>query len=125
MFHSDYCWKKIYAVGLFLENADPLEKLFDSIKEYLEKTAYNLGQITKSDELPKLLLNIKNTKMDRHSVNDCVDDMLEKQKTVVAKVALSGFEEMNDSAKKIYTSDKKLRCNLQMLLRQLMLKRKE
>ena len=39
--------------------------------------------------------------MDRHSVNDCVDDMLEKQKTVVAKVTLNGFEEMNESAKKI------------------------
>ena len=100
-FHSDYCWKKIYAVGVFVENADPLENLFDSIKEYLEKTADNLGQITKSDELPKLLMNIKNTKMDRHGVNDCVDDMLEKQKTVVAKVTLNGFEEMNESAKKI------------------------
>ena len=63
--------------------------------------------------------------MDRHSVNDCVDDMLEKQKTVVTKVTLNGFEEMNESAKKIYTSDKKLRCNLQMLLRQLVLQRKE
>ena len=96
-FHSDYCWK----ICVFVENADPLENLFDSIKEYLEKTADNLGQITKSDELPKLLMNIKNTKMDRHGVNDCVDDMLEKQKTVVAKVTLNGFEEMNESAKKI------------------------
>ena len=53
---------------------------------------------------------------DRHSVNDCVDDMLEKWKTEVAKVSVSGFEEMNESAKKIYTSINKLRCNLHFLL---------
>ena len=35
----------------------------------------------------------------------------------MAKVSLNGFEEMNESAKKIYTSDNKLRCNLQFLLR--------
>ena len=40
------------------------------------QSADNLGQTTKSNELPKLLLNIKNTMTDRHSVNDCVDDML-------------------------------------------------
>ena len=92
------------------------ERLLDSIKEYLKKTADNLGQITKSDALPKLLFNIKNTMTDRHSVNDCVDDMLEKWKTEVAKVSVSGFEEMNESAKKIYTSINKLRCNLHFLL---------
>ena len=75
-----------------------LERLFDSIKECLEKTADNLRQITKSDELPKLLLNIKNTMTDRHNVNDCVDDRLEKQKTEVAKFSVGGFEEINESA---------------------------
>ena len=53
---------------------------------------------------------------DRHSVNDCVDDMLEKWETEVAKVSVSGFEEMNESAKKIYASINKLRCNLHFLL---------
>ena len=107
---------KTYAVGLFDEDTGSSERLFDSIKECLEKTADNLGQITKSNELPKLLLNIKNTMTYRHSVNDCVDDMLEKWKTEVAKVSVSGFEEMNESAKKIYTSINKLRCNLHFLL---------
>ena len=40
---------------------------------------------------------------DRHSVNYCVDDMMDKGKTEVAKVLVSGFEEMNESIKKIYT----------------------
>ena len=92
------------------------ERLLDSIKEYLKKTADNLGQITKSDALPKLLFNIKNTMTDRHSVNDCVDDMQEKWKTEVAEASVSGFEEMNERAKKIYTSVNKLRCNLSFLL---------
>ena len=48
---------KTYVVGLFDEDAGSSERL-DSIKECLEKTADNLGQIAKSDELPKLLLNI-------------------------------------------------------------------
>ena len=73
------------------------------------KTTDNLGQITKSHELPKLLLNIKNTVTDRHSVNYSVDDMMDKGKTEVAKVSVSGFEEMNESIKKIYTWIKKLR----------------
>ena len=81
-----------------------------------KKTADNHKLITKSDELPKLLLNIKNTMTDRHSVNDCVDDMLEKWKTGVAKVLVNGFEEMNDSTKKSYTSINKLRWNLHFLL---------
>ena len=71
---------------LFDEDTGTSERLFDSIKECLEKTADNLGQITKSNELPKLLLNIKNTMTGRHSVNDRADDMLEKWKTEVAKV---------------------------------------
>ena len=50
--------------------------------------------------------------MDRHSVNDCTDDMLEKWITEVAKASANGFEEMNEIAKKIYTSINKLRCKL-------------
>ena len=41
---------------------------------------------------------------DRYSGNGCVDNMLEKWKTEVAKVSVSGFEKINESAKKIYTS---------------------
>ena len=89
-----------YAVCLFDEDTSSSERLFDSIKGCLEKNADNLGQITKSNELPKLLLNIKNTMTDRHSVNNCIDYMLEKWKTEVVKVSVSGFEEMNESAKK-------------------------
>ena len=103
-------------MGLFDEDTGSSERLFDSIKECLEKTADNLGQITKSDDFPKLVLNIKNAMIDRHCVNDCVDDMLQKWKTEVAKVSISGFEEMNKSGKKIYTSINKLRCNLHFLL---------
>ena len=33
------------------------------------------------------------------------------------KVSVSGFEEMNENAKKIYTSINQLRCNLHFLLR--------
>ena len=86
---------KTSAVGLFDEDTGSSERLFDSIKECLAKTAGNLGKITKSDELPKLLLNIKNTMTDRHIVNDCVDDMLEKWKSEVAKVSVSSFEKMS------------------------------
>ena len=107
---------KTYAVGLFDEDTGSSERLFDSFKECLEKTTGNLGQITKSDELPKLLLIIENTMADRHSVNDSVDDMFEKWKTEVAKVSVSAFEEMNKSAKKMYASITKLRCNLNVLL---------
>ena len=91
-------------MGLFDKDAGSSESLFNSIKECLEKTADNLQHITKSDELTKLLLNIKNTMRDRYSGNDCVDNMLEKWKTEVAKVSVSGFEKINESAKKIYTS---------------------
>ena len=108
---------KTYAVGLFDEDTGLLERLFDSIKECLAKTADNLGKITKSDEFPKFLLNIKNTMTDRYSVNDCVDDMLEKWKSEVTKVSVSSFEEMNESAEKMYISVNKLRCNLHFSLR--------
>ena len=53
---------------------------------------------------------------DRHSVNDCVDDMLEKWKNEVTKVSVSSFEEINESAEKMYISVNKLRCNLHFLL---------
>ena len=42
--------------------------------------------------------------------------MLEKWKTEVSKVSVSGFEEMNERAKKNYRSIDKLRCNLHFLL---------
>ena len=42
--------------------------------------------------------------------------MLKKWKTEVAKVSVSYFEEMNESAKKICTSVNKLRCNMHFLL---------
>ena len=96
-------------VGLFNEDTGSSERM-------PEKPADNLGEITKSDELSKLLLNIKNAMTDRHSVNDCVDDMLEKWKTEVAKVSFSYFEEMSESAWKIYTSVNKLKFNLYILL---------
>ena len=41
---------KTYTDGLFDEEVDLSERLFDSIKECLEKTADNLEQIRKSDE---------------------------------------------------------------------------
>ena len=63
-------------MGVFDEDAGSSKRLFDYIKECLEKIADNLGQITKSDGLLKLLLNTKNTMMDRHSVNNCIDVML-------------------------------------------------
>ena len=80
---------KTYAVGLF-----------DSIKECLKKKQLTI--LGKLSNLIKKILCIKNTMTDRHSFNDCVDDMLEKWKTEVAKVSVNGFEEMNESVKKIY-----------------------
>ena len=43
--------------------------------------------------------------------------MLKKWKTEVAKVSVSYFEEMNESANKICASVNKLRCNLHFSLR--------
>ena len=37
--------------------------------------------------------------------------MIENWKTEVVKVSVNGFEVVNESAKKIYTSINKLRCN--------------
>ena len=50
---------KTYAVGLLDEDTGSLERLFDSIKECLAKTADNPGKITKSDELPKIFVEQK------------------------------------------------------------------
>lgn len=60
------------------------------------KTAENLGQITTSDELPKLLLNI-NIVTDRLNANACVDDLSEKWKTEVAYMSVDGFNEINEA----------------------------
>ena len=43
--------------------------------------------------------------------------MLEKWKSEVTKVSVSSFEEMNESAEKMYISVNKLRCNLLFSLR--------
>ena len=60
-----------YAVGLFDEDIGTAERLFDSIKNCLEKTAAHLTKVKKMDQLLKMLLNLKNTMTERHSVNDC------------------------------------------------------
>ena len=62
----------------------------------MEKTAENLTKVKKTDQLPKMLLNLNNTMTDRHSMNDCVDDLLEQLKTQIAKVRSDGFNEMDE-----------------------------
>ena len=86
-----------YAVGLFDKDIGTAERQFDSVKNYLEKTAVHLTKVKKTDQLPKMLLNLKNTMTDRHSVNDCVDDLLEQWKTEIAKVTIDGFNEMDEN----------------------------
>ena len=105
-----------YAVGLFDEDIGTAERLFDSIKNCLEKTAVHLTKVKKTDQLPKMLLNLKNTMTDRHSVNDCVDDLLEQWKTEIAKVTIDGFNEIDENEQKIFTSINRLRCSLHFLL---------
>ena len=41
-----------------------------------------------------MLLNFKNAMTDRHSINDCVDDLLEQWKMEIARVTSDGFNEM-------------------------------
>ena len=62
----------------------------------MEKTAKHLAKVKKTDQLPKMLLNLKNTITDRHSVNDCVNDLLEQWKTEIANVTIDGFNEMDE-----------------------------
>ena len=79
----------------------------------MEKTAGYLTKVKKTDQLPKMLLNLKNTMTDRHSVNDCVDDLLEQWKT---EVTIDGFNEMDENEQKIFTSINRLRHSLHILL---------
>ena len=69
---------KSLGVGLFDEDFGTAERLFDSIKNCLQKTAGHLTKVKKADQLPKMLLNLKNTMTARHSVNDSVADLLEQ-----------------------------------------------
>ena len=69
---------KSYGVELFDEDFGTAERLFDSIKNCLQKTAGHLTKVKKADQLPKMLLNLKNTMTGRHSVTDCVADLLEQ-----------------------------------------------
>ena len=107
---------KSYATGLFDEDIGTAERLFDSIKNCLEKTAEHLTKVKKTDQLPKMLLNLKNNMTDRHSVNDYVDDLLEQWKIEIAKVTIDGFSEMNENEKKIFTSINRLRYSLHFFL---------
>ena len=86
---------KSYATGLFDED---------------------IGTAERTDQLPKMLLNLKNNMTDRHSVNDYVDDLLEQWKIEIAKVTIDGFSEMNENEKKIFTSINRLRYSLHFFL---------
>ena len=81
----------------------------------MEKTAEHLTKVKKTDQLPKMLLNLKNTMADRHSVSDCVDDLLEQWKIEIRKVTIDGFSEINVNEQKIFTSINRLRCSLHFL----------
>ena len=82
----------------------------------MEKTAEHFTKVKKTDQLPKMLLNLKNIMTDRHSINDCVDDLLEQWKTETAKVTIDGFNKMDENEQKIFTSINRLRCSLHFLL---------
>ena len=106
-----------YAVGLFDEDCGTAERLFHSMKECLENTAETLNKIKNSEsELSKMLMNIKNTMTDRHSVNNNVDDLLEEWKAEIAKISIEGFENMSENDKKYFSSINRLRCSLHFLL---------
>ena len=108
--------EKSYAMGLFDEDIGTGERLFDSIKNCLEKTGENLTKVKKTDQLPKMLLNLKNNMTDWHSVNYCVDDLLEEWKIEIGKVTIDGFSEINENEQNIFTSINRLRCSLNFLL---------
>ena len=57
-----------YTVGLSDKDIGTAERLFDSIK--IGKNCRYLTEIKKVDQLSKMLLNLKNTMIVRHSVND-------------------------------------------------------
>ena len=101
-----------YVVELFDEDIGTAERLFDSIKNCLENTAVHLTKVKKMNQLPKMLLNLKNTMTDRHSVNDCVNDVLEQWKTEIAKVTIDGFNEMDENEQMIFTSINRQRSQI-------------
>ena len=74
------------------------------MKKYLEKTAEHLTEVKKTEQLPNMLLNLKNTITDKHSVNDYVDDLLEQWKMEIANVTNDGFNEMHQNELQIFTS---------------------
>ena len=105
-----------YAIGLFDQDSGTSERLFDSIKYCIEKTAENLQRISDKEECSKLVLNLKNTMTDRHSTNYCVDTLLEDWRKELATKSIEGFAEMPHEAQKEIFSLNKLRCNLHFLL---------
>ena len=82
----------------------------------MQKTVAHLTAVKKTEQLPKMLRSLKNTITDRHSVNDCVDDLVEQWKMAIAKIAIDGFNEMDQSEQKIFTPINRLRCSLYFLL---------
>ena len=98
-------------MGFFDEDIGAAKGLFHSIKKCLEKTAEDLAEVKKTEQLPKMLLNLRNTINDRHSANNCVDDLLEQWKMKIVKVTVDGFNEKNQNQQKIFTSINKLRCS--------------
>ena len=84
-----------------------------TFNQKLHKTAEHLTKVEKADQLPKMLLNFKNTMTDRHTVNDCVADLLEQWKTEIAKVTIDAFSETDENEQKIITS---VRCSFHFLL---------
>ena len=98
-------------MGLFDEDIGAAKGLFHSIKKCLEKTAEDLAEVKKTEQLPKMLLNLRNTMTDRHSANNCVDDLSEQWKMKIAKVTIDGFNEKDQNQQKIFTSINKLRCS--------------
>ena len=105
-----------YTVGLFDIGMGTAESLSDLLKKVLEKTAEHLTDVKKTEQLPRMLLNHKDTMTKRHSVNDSVDDLLEQWKMEIAKVRIDGFNEMSQNGQKILTSINRLRCSLHFLL---------
>ena len=62
----------------------------------MEKTTEHVTKVKKLDQLPKMLLNLKNNTTDRNSENDCVDDLLVQWKTEIANVTIDGLNEMDE-----------------------------
>ena len=54
--------------------------------------------------------------VNRHSINYCVDDVLEQWNIEIAKVAINGFNEMDEDKQKIFISINRLRFSFHFLL---------